>query len=212
MIQDLQLKVCKQSRCLMVDTDAVCRVVVSSLNWTKCPPRWVWTPGSERWSTGRCRTRRLTRSKTPSYRSTRWCTGTPTQDSSPPTSTSRWFTAARVPPPSPSPRPPPPPPLILWSCTHRTDARPFHRLPHALLLLLLLPGQNLKRNYQTLPPESQISPITAKTFFSLSFFHPNILNLCFCCQHLLSSRLLFLSPLSSWISSALFPPESLCSH
>lgn len=75
--------------------------------------RWVWMPGFEKWSTGRCRTRHLTHLKMPSYRSTRWCTGTPTHDSSPPTSTSRSFTAARVPPPNPSPSLPPPPLLIL---------------------------------------------------------------------------------------------------
>ena len=73
--------------------------------------------------------------------------------------------------------PDPVPHLLLWSCTHRTDARPFHRLPH--MLLLLLPGQNWKRNHQTLPPESQISPITAKTSFSLfnspPYFKPLVL-------------------------------------
>lgn len=63
-------------------------------------------PGFERWSTRRCRTQRLTRLKTPSCRSTHWCTGTPTPDSSPPTSTSRLFKAAHVPPLNPSATPP----------------------------------------------------------------------------------------------------------
>lgn len=75
--------------------------------------RWVWMLGFERWSTGRCRTQRLMPLKMPSYRSTRWCTGTPTHDSCPPTSTSRSFMAARVPPPSPSPTPTLPPLLNL---------------------------------------------------------------------------------------------------
>lgn len=60
-------------------------------------------PGFERWSTERCRTRHRTRLKTPSYRSTHWCTGTPTHDSCPLTSTSHSFTVAHVPPPNPSP-------------------------------------------------------------------------------------------------------------
>lgn len=64
--------------------------------------RWVWMLGFERWSTGRCRTRRHTPLKMRSCRSTHWCTGTPTHDSSPPTSISRLFTVAPVPPQSPS--------------------------------------------------------------------------------------------------------------
>lgn len=112
-----------------------------SLNWTTFPCRWVWTPGFERWSTGRCRTRRLKRLRTPSYRSTRWCTGTPTHDSSPPTSTSRSFTAARAPPPNPSPAPPP---LLVLRLRDRCQTI-------ATLLSRSPPSTKLSKNDQTTP-------------------------------------------------------------
>ena len=132
---------------------------LSSLNSSASPCRWAWTPGFERWSTGRGRTRRLTCLKTPSSRSTLWCTGTPTHDSSPPASTGLSFRAARAPPPSPSAASSSSSP---WA--HRMDARSFHRFSHTLL-----PVPNFPKKDQTTPHSISTNPKSLRLLPILSF-------------------------------------------
>lgn len=127
--------------------------IIALLNSSKCSPRWVWMPGFERWSTKRCRTQHLTHSKMPSCKSTHWCTGTRTPDSSHPTFTSCLFKAARVLPPNPSATPPLPTAFSSCSDSSRDDAGPVHHFCRTLLH---------SRTFQTF---TQMSLVTAKSFF-----------------------------------------------